>query len=86
MASQEAHEALDEWDRMNHLVDPDTIRFKMSEKEFQAQVVEMAKAFGWLVYHTWRSQLQDVVERLSSRIPGPTMVREGRIIFAELKT
>ena len=65
---------------MTNQVDPDTIRFKMTEKEFQAQVIEMAKAFGWLVYHTWNSQ------HSAAGFPDLVMVRGGRLIFAELKT
>ena len=65
---------------MTEPIDPDTIRFKMTEKEFQAQVVEMAKAFGWLVYHTWNSQ------HSAAGFPDLVMVRGGKLIFAELKT
>ena len=52
----------------------------MSEREFQAKVVEHAKASGWLVYHTWNSQ------NSAAGFPDLVMVRrDGRLIFAELK-
>lgn len=51
----------------------------MSEHEFQAKVVEHAKANGFLVYHTWNSR------NSASGFPDLCMVRDGRLIFAELK-
>lgn len=51
-----------------------------SEDEFQADVVGLAKLLGWRVYHTRDSRGSDC------GFPDLTMVRRGRLIFAELKT
>ena len=51
----------------------------MSEREFQAKVVEHAEANGFLVYHTWNSR------NSASGFPDLCMVRPPRLIFAELK-
>ena len=53
---------------------------RISEKEFQAQVVELAETFGWLVYHTYDSR------RSQRGFPDLTMVRRDRVVFAELKS
>ena len=53
---------------------------KLSEKEFMAAVVALAKRNGFLVYHTYDSRKSE---------PGfldLTMVRGCLLIFAELKT
>ena len=52
----------------------------MKEKEWQTQVLGLAKIYGWAHYHTWTS---------IKSVPGwPDLVlcRPPRIIFAELKT
>jgi hypothetical protein len=51
----------------------------IDEKSFQAAVVEMAQRLGWLVYHTYDSR------RSEAGFPDLTMVRGGRLVFAELK-
>lgn len=51
-----------------------------SEKEFQAQVLELAAWTGWLVYHTFDSR------RSHAGFPDLVLVRGTRIIFAELKS
>ena len=51
-----------------------------NEREFQAHVVEMAEALGWLVFHPYDSR------RSQPGFPDLCMVRGGRLIFAELKT
>ena len=56
------------------------VRDAWSEKHFTAQVVELAERCGWLVYHTFDSR------RSQPGYPDLTMVRDGRVIFAELKT
>ena len=52
----------------------------ITEKAFQAQVVELARYCGWKVYHTFDSRKSD---------PGfkdLVMVRGKRLIFSELKS
>lgn len=51
----------------------------VSEKEFMAEVVRLAKSLGWRVYHTRDSR------RSEAGFPDLVLVRE-RVIFAELKT
>ncbi len=50
-----------------------------SEEAFQSQVVELAIYTGWKVYHTHDSR------RSAAGYPDLTMVRRGRVLFAELK-
>ena len=52
----------------------------MSEASFQGAVVEYARLRGWLVYHTRDSRGSQ------PGYPDLTLVRGGRLIFAELKT
>ena len=53
----------------------------MSEKEFQSQIVQLARLQGWLVYHTFDSRRSE---------PGfPDLVlahEEGGVLFREIKT
>lgn len=51
----------------------------MTEKQFQAQVICLAKQTGWLVYHTYDSR------RCEPGFPDLVLVRD-RILFRELKT
>lgn len=51
----------------------------MSEKLWQARVVEYAKLCGWRWFHPYNSQ------RSTPGWPDLTMVRKGRLVFAELK-
>ena len=51
-----------------------------SEKTFQAWLVELAEAHGWLVYHTYDSR------RSEPGFPDLCMVRGRRVVFAELKS
>ncbi len=53
----------------------------ISEKEFMAAVVQEARRFGWLVYHTHDSR------RSEPGFPDLVLVHPGwgRIVFAELK-
>lgn len=50
-----------------------------SEKHFQAAVVRIARALGWLPYHTYDAR------RSVAGFPDLVMVRGDRLIFAELK-
>ena len=54
-------------------------KLKITEKQFESQVKDLAKTFGWLYYHTWRSI------HSPAGFPDCVLVKEGRIIFAELK-
>lgn len=51
----------------------------MTEKQLQDQVIQLAKMHGWMIYHTYDSR------RSEPGYPDLTMVKDGRIIFAELK-
>lgn len=50
----------------------------MLEKEFQAQVVDLARRLGWTIYHTFNSR------RSAHGFPDLVLVRE-RIVYLELK-
>lgn len=52
----------------------------MTEKAFQQQVLELARLYGWLPYHTYDSR------RCAPGFPDLVLVRENdRVIYAELK-
>jgi hypothetical protein len=53
---------------------------ELTEKEFQEQVVELARLSGWRVYHTW------LAVRSASGFPDLVLARPGRLVFAELKS
>ena len=50
-----------------------------TEKDFQGHVLAAADEFGWDYYHTGDSR------RSQPGFPDLTLVKDGRIIFAELK-
>lgn len=55
----------------------------ISEKDFERQIRDLAKLFGYIYYHTWRSF------HSPAGFPDCVLVRlepEPRLIFAELKT
>lgn len=52
---------------------------KLTEKAFQAQVVQYARLHGWLVFHDFDSR------RSEPGLPDLLMVRGSRLVFAELK-
>jgi hypothetical protein len=52
---------------------------KQTEKTFMEAVIRYAKLMGWEVYHTHDSR------RSQAGYPDLTMVRNGELIFAELK-
>ena len=56
-----------------------TALLDISEKEWAAQVYDLARTFGWMRYHTHRS------ERSPAGFPDEVLVRE-RVIFVELKS
>lgn len=51
----------------------------MTERDFQALVVQLAKLRGWLTYHTYDSRRSD------EGFPDLVMVRDDRVLFIELK-
>jgi len=53
---------------------------RISEKDFEGQIRDLAKLFGWLYYHTWRSI------HSPAGFPDCVLVRPPRLIFAELKS
>ena len=62
----------------------------MSETELKDAVIEMASLFGWLVHHDrparkgdggWATHIQG-----NAGFPDLCMARDGRVIFAELKS
>jgi hypothetical protein len=53
---------------------------KLTEQQFQAQVVALARIRGWLEYHTYDSR------RSTPGFPDLVLVRPGRVVWAELKT
>ena len=50
----------------------------MTEKEWQAQVVALARTLGWTIFHTYDSR------RSNPGLPDLILVRD-RVVFAELK-
>lgn len=51
----------------------------MTEKQFQTQIIMVAKANGWTVYHTYDSR------RSAPGFPDLVLVRDG-VLFREIKT
>ena len=51
-----------------------------TEKGFMQAVVDLARLQGWKVYHTYDARKSE------PGFPDLTMVRDGRLVFAELKT
>lgn len=52
----------------------------ISEKQFMAQVIALAKLHHWSTYHTFDSR------RSGAGFPDLVCTRKGRILFIELKT
>lgn len=55
----------------------------ISESDYLEQVIEYAEILGWLVYHVFETR--NYAKRTSSGFPDLVLVKDGRIIFAELK-
>ena len=54
----------------------------MTEKEFQKDVIDLARQLGWEVYHCYNSRLVT-----SKGFPDLVLAHPiGRVVFAELKT
>jgi hypothetical protein len=58
---------------------PEELRRAASEKEFQAQVVELARRRGWRIYHPFDSR------RSNPGFLDLVLVRGNRLIFAEVQ-
>ena len=56
------------------------MKVAISEKEFESQVKDLARLYGWKYYHTWRSI------HSPAGYPDCVLVRPPRLIFAELKS
>jgi len=52
----------------------------VSEKHFQAQILQLAKLSGWRCYHTFDSR------RSAASFPDLVLVRPPLVVFAELKS
>lgn len=61
-----------------------TLNNAIAEKQFQQTIIDLAKINGWLTYHDYDSR------RSTPGFPDLVLVgtgkRQGRLIFAELKT
>lgn len=57
-----------------------TLDTLVTEKDFQATVLELARVLGWRCYHTHDSR------RSEPGFPDIVAVRPPRVIYAELKT
>ena len=69
--------------RPHDAVDPATV-IRYTEKEFEKQVVELAKTMGWLAYHVRDSRYSDW--RSDAGMPDWVFAKAGHpVIFAELK-
>jgi len=56
----------------------------ISEKEFTRTLIEYAEWRGWLVYHVFEQK--HYAKRSSRGFPDLVMVKNGKLIFAELKS
>lgn len=54
--------------------------YSITERMFQQQIVDLAHLCGWMEYHTWLSI------RSTAGFPDLVLCRDGRLIFAELKS
>jgi hypothetical protein len=52
----------------------------ISEKEFQAQILQLARTLGWLCYHTFDSR------RSQAGFPDLILIRGESVVFAEVKS
>lgn len=55
-------------------------QLKLSEAQFQGQVIDYAQLTGWLCYHPWTSI------HSAAGFPDLTLVRGPRLVMAELKS
>lgn len=65
---------------MSRAVQPVPSAPPKTEKQFQSQIVELARLRGYLCYHTFSSL------RSTPGFPDCVLARPGRLLFRELKT
>ena len=53
---------------------------RTTEKEFMQHVIQAARAFGWLVYHTYDSR------RSGEGFPDLVLLKPPHLLFVELKS
>jgi VRR-NUC domain len=53
---------------------------RLSEREFMAQVIQLARLYGWMVFHPFDSR------RSIAGWPDLTLVRPPHALFVEVKT
>ncbi len=53
---------------------------RLTEAEFQQMIIDRGRLLGWLVYHTHDSR------RSAAGFPDLVLCRDGRVIFAEVKS
>jgi hypothetical protein len=53
---------------------------QITEKQFQQQVIDLARRYKWLVYHTHNSK------HSAPGFPDLVMARDGELVVVELKT
>lgn len=62
----------------------------LSEKQFQQQVIELARRLGWHVWHVSDSRRfvggRAFGDPLAAGLPDLIMIRPPRVVFIELKT
>ena len=61
------------------MIRPVTVDEILTETQFQGLVLDVAETFGWEVFHDGDSR------RSNAGFPDLVLVKDGRIIFAELK-
>ena len=52
----------------------------LTERAFQARVLDLAKLYGWMVFHPYSSR------RSTAGFPDLVLARHGQVLFVELKT
>jgi len=57
-----------------------SVNNKLTERQFQKQIVDLAQMLGWRVYYVPDSR------RSPAGFPDIVLLKRGRLIFAELKT
>ena len=55
-------------------------RVGITEKQFESQIKDLAKIYGWKLYHPFLSKWSE------RGYPDITLLRDRRLIFAELKS
>ncbi len=60
-------------------------RPRISERDFQKQVIDLARTCGWLVEHKYGQGSVLGSRAIDTGFPDLVLVRGGQIIFAELK-